>query len=209
MQLMSSKPVQPAAPVPPAASASRCFLRCLTGLSFLSAPRRLFPLPLPCSSATLLTESNAPPSPCSFKSPGKIRSQGSPACCIASGFRLSVLSVVCFINLSNENSMRLAVCLPAMMLASLATGSHAQALTPDMDPANPALGRTPAAYQSAFDGYRHAVEEKTPPDQLWRAANEALLRPTADAGQDRETSRPPAVVTPPAGGHDMHQHNGK
>ena len=105
--------------------------------------------------------------------------------------------------------MRLAVCLPAMMLASLATGCYAQALTSAMDPANPALGRTPAAYQSAFDGYRHAVEEKTPPDQLWRAANEALLRPTAPAVQETETSGSPSVTPPPAGGHDMHQHNGK
>lgn len=105
--------------------------------------------------------------------------------------------------------MRLAVCLPAMMLASLATGGHAQALTPDMDPANPALGRTPAAYQSAFDGYRHAIEEKTPPDQLWRAANEALLRPTAPAVEGTETSGSSSVTSPPAGGHDMHQHNGK
>lgn len=71
----------------------------------------------------------------------------------------------------------------AAALATLSCAAAAQQGAPRRDPADPGAAVPVLAYTSVFHDYRPVVDEKSPPDQCWRAVNIAATgKPAMDAG---------------------------
>lgn len=107
--------------------------------------------------------------------------------------------------------MKLPYCVPLIVLASFTAVSHAQSSPPEMNPAAPPLSGAQPAYQSAFDQYRFAPEQKQSPDKVWRAVNDELggLKGHVDHIKDvpsKTPAKPSASMS--HGGHGMHHSKG-
>jgi maltooligosyltrehalose synthase len=92
----------------------------------------------------------------------------------------------------------------ALALLSLAAiAQQAQAA----DPADANAPVAPSAYISAFANYRTAAEEQATPDQVWRAANDAVREQDAHAGhagmKAMDAAKPAPTADEHAGHHSM------
>lgn len=68
-------------------------------------------------------------------------------------------------------------------LLAAALGAQAQQSAPKPDPADPAAAVPATVYSSALSGYTPAMKDGAPPpDQAWRAANDAVGGQSAHAG---------------------------
>jgi len=107
--------------------------------------------------------------------------------------------------------MKLPYCVPFIVLAFFTAVSHAQLSLPEMNPAASSLSGAQPAYQSAFEQYRFAPEQKQSPDKVWRAVNDELggLKGHVDHIKDTPANTPaksPASMS--HGGHGMHHSAG-
>jgi hypothetical protein len=126
--------------------------------------------------------------------------------------------------------MSLSLWLTAAALALLPFAATAQQTQQSFHPADANAPVPASGYVSSFKGYRAAVDEKTSPDEVWRAANEeeqgqgehsghamnpgsgpGSSAPKADTGSGsrQDEQRPAAPKAAPHAGHASHNNKGK
>jgi hypothetical protein len=106
-----------------------------------------------------------------------------------------------------EEIMSFSYRLIAATLASMPLAAVAQIQTHHTDPTD-ANATVPASkYESAFKAYQPDTDEKQPPDEIWRAANDEVRGLGGHAGhvQDAGTRKAPAKLAP-AAHHQAHVH---
>ena len=96
------------------------------------------------------------------------------------------------------------------VLLAAALGAQAQQSTPKPDPADPAAAVQATLFASSLSGYTPAMKNGTPPpDQAWRAANDAVGGQAAHSGH--EMAAPAASEAPrkaePAAAPTQHKHH--
>jgi hypothetical protein len=90
--------------------------------------------------------------------------------------------------------MPLAHWIAMAVLAMLPPAVAAQGKSKNVDPADSAVAVPPIAYRSAFKGDQPLSDPTESPQQLWRAANDAMSRLGGHAGHVRqEQGRTPAA----------------
>ena len=90
----------------------------------------------------------------------------------------------------------------AAVLALLPLAAIAQQ-TPDATDANAPVA--PSAYVSAYANYRPSADQKSTPDQVWRAANEAVQEQDVHAAHAGMKPMEAATRAPKADPHAGHQ----
>jgi hypothetical protein len=138
-----------------------------------------------------------------------------------------VHSHACFIDFEEIMSFSPWVAVAALALLPLA--ATAQQTQQQLDPADANASVPASGYVSAFKNYRAAVDEKAPPDEVWRAANEEVqsdgehsgsmqgagpgnASPAAKANTRQGPQSAQGQAAPkadPHAGHDGHNSKGK